>query len=442
MLLENNPYPNDDRVRREAESLAAAGFQVTVISPGKWELPSYENIDGVHVYRFLAPPPGDGLLGYLWEYGWSLFCSFYLTLWVFFRHGFDVIHAHNPPDLFVLIAICYRIFGKKFVFDHHDLSPEMYHSRFRRSGKNFAYRALVFFEKLSCRFADQVIATNESYKKIEIERSHIPPEKVTIVRNGPEMSRFKPVPPDAELGNKASIILGYVGVMGQQDGVDYFIRAFDYLVNDLGRTDVFAVIIGKGDAVPDLKKLTTSLGLDDFVWFTGRIPEEEMLRYLSTAHICIDPDPFDPFNDRSTMIKMMEYMALAKPIVAFDLTENRASAQDAALYSQHNDVQDFAKNIATLIDNPQLREKMGASGRQRMEETLAWHHQERNLLQVYAKLGFEAIRQPETDEISDVAGLRPLPLDRLDEVGISNRRENIGRRSLLETETKSGRKSF
>jgi glycosyltransferase involved in cell wall biosynthesis len=414
MLLENNPYPSDGRVRRESNSLVAAGFEVTVIAPGGWQSPRYENIEGVHVYRFLAPPPGDSLPGYLWEYGWSLFSSFYLTLWVLFRRGFDVIHAHNPPDLFVLIAICYRVIGKKFVFDHHDLSPEMYHSRFRHDEKNMVYRALVFFEKLSCRLADQVIATNESYKKVEIERSRIPAEKITVVRNGPELSRVRTVPPDPELRSKASIILGYVGIMGQQDGVDYFLRALDHLVHGLGRTDVFAVIVGKGDAVPGLKKLATSLGLDSRVWFTGRVPEEDMLRYLSTADICIDPDPYDPFNDRSTMIKMTEYMALGKPIVAFDLTEHRASADDAALYSRHNDVQDFAKNIAILIDNPQLRKKMGAYGRQRIEDSLAWHHQQEKLLQAYENMGFEAAKEPEPIETDSEDACR---LDPLEEVG-------------------------
>ncbi len=396
MLLENNPYPNDLRVRREANSLVAAGFQVTVISPGKRSLDRYEIVDGVHVYRFLAPPPGDGFLGYLWEYGWSLFSSFYLAMWVFLRRGFDVIHAHNPPDLFVLIAICYRIFGVKFVFDHHDLSPEMYYSRFRGGGNRLVHNTLVFFERLSCRFANQIISTNESYRKVVLERSNIAPEIVTIVRNGADLNHVKLLPPDPELRKKASTILGFVGVMGQQDGVDYFIRALNYLVNELGRTDVFAVIVGTGEAVPSLKKLTTKLGLNNRVWFTGRVSDEDMLRFLSTADICVDPDPYDPFNDRSTMIKMMDYMALGKPIVAFDLTEHRASADDAALYSRHNDEQDFANNIAILIDNPELREKMGACGRQRMEDFLGWHHQEENLLEVYAKLGFPAERRSVT----------------------------------------------
>lgn len=394
MLLENNPFPGDLRVRREANSLIEAGFQVTVISPGKRALPRYENVNGVHVYRFLAPPSGDGLLGYVWEYGWSLFSSFYLTVWVFLRRGFDVIHAHNPPDLFVLIGVCFRIFGKKFVFDHHDLSPEMYQARFRRGRQGLVFKSLAFFEKLSCRFAHQIIATNESYKTVEIERAKILPGKVTIVRNGPDLRRVKPVDPDPELRQRASTILGFVGIMGPQDGVDYFLRALDHLIREQGRTDVYAVIMGKGDAVPGLKKLTTELGLDDYVWFTGRVSDDDMLRFLSTADICIDPDPYDPFNDRSTMIKMMDYMAVGKPIVAFDLTEHRASADDAALYSRHNDIEDFAENIAILIDNPELREKMGAYGRLRMEEQLAWHHQVKNLLHVYAKMGFESGSKP------------------------------------------------
>ena len=386
MLLENNPYPGDLRVCREALSLVKAGYQVTVISPGKKKLRRYETVDGVHVYRFPAPAPGDSFFGYLWEYGYSITASFFLTLWVFLRHGFDVIHAHNPPDLFVLVAMFYRLLGKRFVFDHHDLSPEMYHARFRQGGNRLVVQALVFFEKLTCRLAHGVIATNESYRRIEMERGNVPPERITIVRNGPDLNRIKRVEPDAALRDKATTILGFVGLMGQQDGVDYYLRALHHLIHDLQRDDFYAVIIGRGDAVNSLKQLTTELGLDDRVHFTGRIPDAEMLRYLSTADICVDPDPSNPFNDRSTMIKMMDYMALAKPIVAFDLPENRVTAGDAAIYARGNDELDFARKIVTLMDDPQLRRSMGASGRRRIEDELAWHHQEENLLQAYKKL--------------------------------------------------------
>lgn len=404
MLVENNGFPSDSRVRAEAFSLVEAGVEVSVIAPGKKGRPRYENVNGVHTYRFRQPAPGDSLMGYVWEYGWSMFASFWLTIWVFFRRGFNVIHAHNPPDMYVFIAMCYRIFGVRFVFDHHDLSPEMYYARFPDGGNKLLYNILVIFEKLSSKWATHIISTNESYKKMVMERSAIPGDRITVVRNGPNLSLVKPVPPDPELRNRASTILGYVGVMGQQDGVDYFIRAMQILINELGHTDVLAIIIGRGEAVPDLKKLTAELGLEKHVEFAGRASDEDLLKILSTADICVDPDPYNPFNDRSTMIKMMEYMALAKPIVAFDLTEHRATAQDAALYATGNDEREFAANIAKLIADPELRQSMGDFGLQRMRSKLAWHHQEQNLLDVYEKLGFRLVRREkptETDTVTE-----------------------------------------
>lgn len=389
MLLENNPYPSDLRVRQEANSLVSNGFQVTVIAPGTRSQSYYENIHGVHVYRYPGPPAGDGCLSYLIEYSWALSFSFFLTFWVFFRRGFDVIHAHNPPDLFVLIAMCFRIFGKKFIFDHHDLSPEMYYARFNNQGNRIVFKTLQFFEILSCRMAHQIIATNESYKKIEIERAGVPADRVSIVRNGPDISKMKPVEPDPNVRAKASIILGYLGVIGQQDGVDYLIRSLDYIVKELGITDIHAIIMGSGSAVPGLKRLTAKLELEHYISFTGSIPYNDLPRYVSACDICVDPDPYNPYNDRSTMVKMMDYMAMAKPIVAFDLTEHRASAGPAALYSIRNDIHDLAKTIVELIKDPQLQNKMGEIGRQRMIEQFAWHHQENQLLKAYANLGFD-----------------------------------------------------
>ena len=391
MLLENNPYPSDLRVRQEANSLVSNGFQVTVIAPGTRSQSYYENILGVHVYRYPNPPAGEGCFSYLVEYSWALFFSFFLTLWVFFRRGFDVIHAHNPPDLFVLIAMCFRIAGKKFIFDHHDLSPEMYYARFDNQGNRIVYHALKFFEILSCRMAHQIIATNESYKKVEIERAGIAASKVSIVRNGPDISKMKPVAPDPKVRAKASIMLGYLGVIGQQDGVDYLIRSLEYIVKELGITDIHAVIMGSGSAVPSLKKLTAKLELEQYISFTGSIPYNDLPRYVSACDICIDPDPYNPYNDRSTMVKMMDYMAMAKPIVAFDLTEHRASAGQAALYSIRNDIHDFAKTIVDLIENPELQKTMGEIGRQRMIDKFAWHHQENQLLKAYSNIGFDAL---------------------------------------------------
>lgn len=322
-------------------------------------------------------------LGFILEYGYSLVAAFIFSWIVLFSRGFDVIHSHNPPDIFVLIAAFFKPFGKRFVFDHHDLSPEMYYARFDDRGNRFVYQALLLFEKLSCKLADHVIATNESYKKIAIERNGVAESRVSVVRNGPDLNRLRLVEPDIELQQKAKIIIGYVGVMGFQDGVDYLLRALHHLANDLNRTDFYAVIIGTGDAWNDLRTLSGQLNLDNYVWFTGRVSDADLLRYLSTADICVDPDPYNPFNDKSTMIKMTEYLALQKPIVAFDLCEHRVTAQEAALYARPNDELDFARKIVELMDNSKRREQMGRMGRQRVETELAWSHQEQHLLQAY-----------------------------------------------------------
>lgn len=386
MLLENHPYPQDNRVRQEALALTEAGYQVSVICPSGKNQRRTETLNGVHVYRFPAPRPGDALLGYLWEYGYSLVAMFILSLVVLMQRGFSVIHAHNPPDILVLIALFYKPFGKRFVYDLHDLSPEMYYARFSGEGSTRVHRALILFEKLSCRVANHVIATNESYRAMIKERSGIPEERITIVRNGPDLDRLQITAPDPELRQKGSTIIGYVGVMGYQDGVDYLLRALCHLVYDLKRTDIFCVIIGKGDAWEDLKSLAGELDLNAYVWFTGRISDEELCRYLSTADICVDPDPSNPFNDRSTMIKMMEYMALGKPIVAFDLPEHRFTAQSAAVYVSPNDEMAFAQALAELIDDPQRREEAGRFGRHRVETELAWQYSVDNLLNAYQRL--------------------------------------------------------
>ncbi len=330
MLLENNPFPQDGRVRREAYTLIEAGHQVSVIAPKSAGQPWKEIVNGVTVYRYPKPPEAQGLIGYLWEYGYSLVATFVLSILAFFRGGFDVIHSHNPPDLFVLLALIYKPFGKRFVFDHHDLSPEMYYARFGGKGSRLLFNALVFFERLSCKVADHVISTNQSYKDMAISRSGVPHERITVVRNGPDLERVYLVDPDPKLRQTGKTILGYVGTMGFQDGLDYLLRALHSLVYDLGRTDFYCVIIGKGDAFETMKALMTELNLDDYVWFTGTISDADLLRYLSTTDICLDPDPSNPFNDRCTMIKMTEYMVLQKPIVAFDLPEHRVTAQDAA----------------------------------------------------------------------------------------------------------------
>jgi glycosyltransferase involved in cell wall biosynthesis len=392
MLLQNNPYPQDRRVRPEAMALTDAGYHVTVIAPAAPGQPWHEVIDGVHAYRYPAPPGFDGVLGFAYEYAYCVSMTVLLSLMVVIRRRFDVVHAHNPPDLFVFVAAFYKLFGVRFVFDHHDLSPEMYRARFGGRSSRLVYRALIGFEKLSCRLADRVIATNESYKAVEMGRDGVPSGRITVVRNGPSLDRLRPVEPDQRLRRSGKVVIGYVGVMGFQDGIDYLLRALRYLACELGRTDFFCVLIGTGDARASLEALATELQLDELVWFTGAIPDSDLLRYLCAADICVDPDPSNPFNDRSSMIKMSEYMALGKPIVAFDLPEHRVTAQEAASYVSANDEAAFARALAELMDDPGRRARMGARGRERVETALAWPYSIPFLLQAYETLLGSATR--------------------------------------------------
>gem|GEM_PF-64075 len=383
MLLENARFEDDPRVRNEARALTEAGYDITVICPGMWGDPIHEVLDNVRIYRYSAPRDGSGTLGYLFEYGYSLAAIAVLSLYVRLRRGFDFVHAHNPPDVLALIAAAYRPFGARVIFDHHDLAPEMYLARFGDSGRSWLYRAQSLAEFLACRLAHHVIASNESYKRREMELSGIPPERITVVRNGPDPDQWKPVDPDPDLRARSKAIIGYAGVIGQQDGVDYLLRALHHLVHSLGRRDAFCVIIGEGDARLDLMQLASELGLDDHVWFTGWVPHEDFVRYLSTIDIGVVPDPSNPFTDRSTMLKLMNYMAFHKPVVAFDLPEHRASGADIPVYVPPNDVAAFAEAIASLMDDPDRRAALGARGRERVEQHLAWHYSIPPLLRAY-----------------------------------------------------------
>jgi glycosyltransferase involved in cell wall biosynthesis len=386
MLLENCTYPLDIRVRYEAETLLGVGYQVSVICQRGPKEPWYEKIDGVFVYRYPAPPPAQSLLDYVLEYTYSFVATFVLSLFVWAHRGFDIIHAANPPDTAVFISLFYRLFRKRFVFDHHDLVPDMYLARSNHKGNQLFYRILIWMERTSFQFAHHVIATNQSYKNVAMQRGNVPEEDVTVVRNGPALDRLRLVEPDPELKKRGAVIIGYLGVMGPQDGVDYLLRVLQQLITVLGRNDFFCIIIGKGSALADLQAQARQLGLDPYVWFTGFIPESDMIRYLSTVDICVDPDPSNSFNDRCTMVKMMEYMALSKPIVAFDLPEHRVTAGEAALYARPNDELDFARQLAVLMDDLHRRKRMGQIGRKRVENELAWPHQARHLLDAYASL--------------------------------------------------------
>jgi glycosyltransferase involved in cell wall biosynthesis len=380
LLVENNPYPQDFRVRREALALQQHGCEVRVIAPRGAGQPWRETIAGVDVRRFPMPPAGTGLVGYAIEFGWSTAVMALMALWTAVRRGVDVVHAANPPDTLVFIALLLRPLGARFVFDHHDLSPEIY---LARGGSNPSLiRILKFLERLSMRSAHAVISTNESYRRVAIERCAKAPEDVFVVRNGPPLS-YVPMTPDPALAARARYIVGYVGTIGRQDGLDYLVKAMSHLVKMQGRADVLAVIVGDGDELPVIRALSTQLGLDDNILFTGRLDEARTRQTLSAATVCVQPDPSGQLNDHSTMNKMMEYMALGKPVVAFGLTETRFSAGEAALYARNNDTQEFAELIDRLLRDPEERERMGRVGRARVDRQLAWEHSVPNLVACY-----------------------------------------------------------
>lgn len=393
MLLENSPFPHDDRVRHEAATLLAGGYRVTVISAGTRDQPRYEIHNGVAVYRFPSPPASKGFLSYLWEYGYSMITIFLLSLYIFVKDGFDIIHTAQPPDTFVFIAAFYKLFGKLYVLDHHDLAPELYYAHFKGRGSQIIYQILIWLEVLSFRFADHVISTNESYKEIALRRGHVEECRITIVRNGPDLKELSSsADTKQDLRKGANIIIGYVGVTGIQDGVDNLIKAIYYLVRSIGRTDILCVILGNGGAMPGLKSLADQLGLASHILFTGWIKDPgEVAEYFKVMDICVAPEPSDPYNNRSTAAKMMEYMAMGKPVVSSDLPEHRFTARDAAVYVAPSDAQDFANKIVELINDPERRTEMGKVGQARVEAELAWPHQAKHLLKAYATLN--AIRK-------------------------------------------------
>ena len=385
ILVENLPSPFDRRVWQEATALRDAGYVVSIICPtGRGYEARFEAIDGIHIWRYRLPAEGAGALGYLIEYSAALFSTFVLSLRVHRLRGFDVIHACNPPDLFFLIGGLYKLFGKKFLFDHHDANPELYVAKFGR--KDFFYRLMLLLERWTFRTADVSIATNLSYRRIAIERGRMLPERVFVVRSGPSLARLKIGPGDPALKKGRKFLVGYVGVMGRQEGIDYLLRAAAHIVHGMRRTDVHFGLVGGGTSLEEMKALARELGIADDVSFTGRVCDAELLAMLNTADVCVNPDVASEMNDISTMNKVMEYMALGKPIVQFDLAEGRYSAQSASLYARRNDWIDLAAKIVELLDDPERRRLMGAYGRRRVMEELEWRHEAPKLLAAYQAL--------------------------------------------------------
>jgi glycosyltransferase involved in cell wall biosynthesis len=381
ILVENLSVPFDRRVWQESQTLRDAGWEVHVICPQgtKRDTEAYVELDGVKIHRYPLTAATGGPRGYVKEYGAALWHTFRLARKI---GKVDVVHACNPPDLLYLVAKMLKRKGAKFVFDQHDLCPELYLSRFTGRGEDFLYRMVCRLERATYRAADVVISTNESYREAAITRGNMPEDKVFVVRSAPVIERFKQVPAEPELKKGKPHLLCYLGVMGPQDGVDYALRSLALLREK--RDDWHAVFVGAGDTWDEMVALSKKLGLDDLVEFTGRIPDEDLVRYLSTADVCLSPDPYNPLNDVSTMNKVMEYMAMSRPMVSFELREARVSAGEAALYAPANDEQEFARLTAQLLDDPSERERMGKLGKERVEGPLAWGNSQKALLAAYA----------------------------------------------------------
>ncbi|WP_342710786.1 glycosyltransferase family 4 protein [Bradyrhizobium sp. B124] len=386
IIVENLPVPFDGRVWSEATTLARHGYEVSVICPkGHGATASFEMLEGVAVYRHWMPAEGRGVLGYAIEYSVALFWEFVLSVKVLATRGFDVIHACNPPDLIFIVGAFHKfLFGKSFVFDQHDVNPELYEAKFGRRG--LLWRVMVLLERVTFALSDVSIATNQSYRSIAIERGRMRPDRVFVVRSAPNVSRVRSLPPDPSWKKGRKYLVGYVGLIARQEGLDLLLDSIKHIRSTRNRDDIQFVIVGGGRELDDLKKLAMALELDDVVTFTGRVDDDTLFTILSTADVCVNPDRPSSMNDISTMHKIMEYMTLGKPIVQFDLTEGRFSAGDASLYVPNADTAEFGDKILELLEDPARREAMSAFGRERISGELAWHHASTKLLAAYEKV--------------------------------------------------------
>lgn len=416
VFIEDGSFTFDHRVISETKALLRAGWEVTVISPKYRCDPFYRRIsDKLRAYYY-PKPTAESVLGHLIEHGISLLFGAVLTLWVSIRHGFSVFHACNPMDILWLIALPYKMLGKKFIYDQHDLCPELWLSRNGHTATGCLYRALCVLEAASYKHADVVISTNETYKNVAISRGAKSPEDVFVVRNGPDLKKFQPMRALKDPGKNGHVLVGYLGNMNRQDGVEGLLDAAFEIVRRHGRSDIFFVVIGSGADYQHLLAKRDRMGLGDRVTFTGRIPDKEMIARLCACDVCVQPDPLNALNDKSTMNKAMEYMALEKPVVAFDLKETRVSCGDAALYATPNDVEDLARKILCLADDPVLRSALGKRGRTRVQEAFSWPHSVPSLLAAYERAvqEREPRRQPfgstvaanEIDECQDTEAVR------------------------------------
>jgi glycosyltransferase involved in cell wall biosynthesis len=385
MLVENLSVPSDRRVWQECLALRRAGYEVTVICPrgDDRDRDFFDRLEGVDIHRYDLRAAQGGAFGYLREYASACWHTRRLALRLHDRGAFDVVHASNPPDLLLPVVRTLKRSGSRFVFDHHDLAPELYLSRFGR-GRDPVYRVLLALERASFGIADVVVSTNETYRRVAIERGGKAPEDVFVVRNAPDPIRFQAARPNLALKQGREYLLAYVGVIAPQDGVDHALRALALLRER--RTDWRAVFLGSGDALPDMKRLAVELRLQDDVEFAGWAGDELIGEVLATADVGLAPDPRSPLNDASTMIKVAEYMSMALTVVAFDLPESVFTAEGAALFAAGNDEAAFADRVDDLLNDPELRARLGAAGRARIAGPLSWSRSEEQLLAAYKRV--------------------------------------------------------
>ena len=405
VIVQNLSVPFDRRVWLECLALVSDGHTVDVICPNDRNEPRFEVRQGVRIHRYHPAPPTSTTKDFVVEFAYSWCRTAALAGWIALRHGIDVVQACNPPDTYFVLGAAARLTGRRFVFDHHDLSPELFRSRFGDAGPDtatavdaergsrtgsgtdaLALRGLLWLERMTFRTANVVIATNESYRRVALTRGGCDPDDVTVVRSGPDLDRVRRCAPRPDLRAGHELLCCYLGVMGPQDGVDLAVEAVDIIVHDLGRTDCHFAFIGAGDSYYEVRALASDSGLDEWVTFTGRVPDEIVFAYLSTADVGLCPDPLNPLNDLSTMNKTMEYMAFGIPVVAFDLVETRVTAGRAAVYAPPNRVGVFAKELDALLGDAPRRRQMGALGRHRVEAELAWANQREAYLGVYRSL--------------------------------------------------------
>lgn len=381
LIVENLPVPFLRRTWQAACALRDAGYRVSVISPkGRGHVAGYEKLDGIEIYRHRVYE-GSGVAGYLLEYVGAILAEFWLALKVYRRTRFRILHVGNPPDFLFVLGLFFRLFGVRFIYEFLDLNPELYLVKFGR--RDLMYKTLCFLERSSFRTADAVLAANESYRTIAIERGGVLPERAFILLGTPQPERIRLGPPRAELKEGRPFLVVYLGVMGPQDGVDLLLESINHITRQRGRRDIFFAIIGTGTEASNLRVLATEKGLDEHLRFTGLISDDDLAAYLSTADVCVAPDPSNPMNDRCTMTKVLEYLSYGRAVVQFDLPQGRITAGDAALYARPNDPVDFAEQVLKLTDSEELRRELGARGRKRIEETLNWDNAKRQLLAAY-----------------------------------------------------------